>query len=137
DERNLRQADEVRRILLVSLGDGRGGGQPANAAAHRFENRYRLGECADIHAEVARRLRHIARRAAVPGTAVRALYVVVDRLGNADDPEFVALVLAEVAERVRGAHAAIATDENRFVDVELAKPADNALQVLLTCLHAR
>src|SRR6185312_10106096 len=127
----------MRRIVSISLTGCRSRSQPSDAPAHSFKNRNRLRERTDIHAQVTRRLRHVSRCAGIAWTSVGAQNIIIDRFGNSNEAEFIALIARKPAEAMGGSHRPIAANEQDLADRELLQQLQNTYLLLCRRLGAR
>ena len=135
-ERSLRQINQVRGIGFSSLRQRRCRRQPANAAPNHFKNRHRLGQRANIHAQIARRLRHVPCRAGKSRAAVGHGNIVVYGFGHADHLHRKSGIAAVLAHQRRSSHSAVSAHENHEADIAPAQVLDHAVVVVFCGLVA-
>ena len=119
-EGDLRQADHIHALAVLSLGQCGGGGQPAGVAAHDLNDRHILRA---VDRGIADDLLHdnanVLGGAAVAGGVVGDHQVVVDRLGHAHKTDVAADVCAVVGQLADGVHRVVAADVEEVADVQL------------------
>ena len=110
--------------------------QPSNAAANDFKNRHRLRQRANIHAQVARGLRHVPGRAGKSRASVGHGNIVVHGFRHADHLHREAGITAVLAHQRRALHGAVAAHENHESDLMSAQVLDHAVVVVFCGLVA-
>src|SRR5262249_6118259 len=118
-EGDLRDVDQVRRLVLAAAGQPGGGRDPAGVAAHqlgggdRVEGVHGLGVAAGLHDGRGQVLGHAAVARAVVGPH----QVVVDGLGHPHHPQLVPLLPGQAVDLVGGVHRVVAADVEEVADV--------------------
>ena len=125
-EVHLGQVDQVG-ACTVFTGQGGGSRQPAGVAAHDLHNHDHAGV---VHMGVQVHLHQgggdVLGGGGVAGAVIRAEQVVVDGLGNAHDPAFVAHGLHILIDLVAGVHGVVAAVIEEVADVMLLEHLQDA-----------
>jgi hypothetical protein len=125
-------------VVLVGLGQGGGGGQPARVAADGLVDDELVHA---LHvAEQPAGLAHAEHVVAAGGGEARGVVgaeeIVVHGLGDADAVQLVAVLAAVLLHPMDGVHGVVAADEEEIADVVLAQHLEDAGEVLFLDLMA-
>ena len=118
-EVGLRQVDQIGPVAR-SRGYTGGAGQPSGVTAHDLHDDRGI---IIVHVAIPAHLHaagdHVLGGGGEAGAMVRAIQVVVDGLGHADDPTDVLFLLEEFADLIAGVHGVVAADIEEVADIVL------------------
>ena len=98
---------------------GGGGGDPAGVAAHELHHHHMDGQGGGVKGQLQGGHRGIFGRTAEAGAVVRDGQVIINGLGDSDDPQLVAGLAGQLIDLVAGVHGIVAAVVEEVADVEL------------------
>src|SRR5579875_3542547 len=134
----LGRVEEMRRIELVALAKGAGRGNPAGVASHDFNDldRIHIVHGFGIAANRLESGRDEAGDRSVTGAVISDGQVIVDRLGNDDDSEWLANLSGALGETMSGIRGIVTADIGEVADLEIPKTREQAIGIAFLQLVA-